>query len=175
MRLSIRWRLTLWNMLALAGVLVGLGALVYGMSAHALYQRLDQSLQSEFRELAEHPLLTGAREKRLRYWLAELHDNENMLAVIYDARGTVRHRPEELAAQDFPPAPVLAPGERRFADVAIPRVGRQRALGSRLRIGDDDLTVLLMAPVGDVERQLRQLMAVLGSALPVALGLGGAV
>ena len=33
MRLSIRWRLTLWNSLALAAVLAGFGALVYGLTA----------------------------------------------------------------------------------------------------------------------------------------------
>jgi hypothetical protein len=47
MRLSIRWRLTLWNLLALAGILLGFGALVYELLEHSLYQRLDRSLAAE--------------------------------------------------------------------------------------------------------------------------------
>src|SRR5260370_12215271 len=114
MHLSIRWRLTLWNMLALAVVLLGSGALVYGMLHRALYQRLDRSLQMEFHELAQDPLLPGAPDERLRYWIAELHDTENMVCVVYDARGKLRHRPQTLSARRAPPAPFLAPGETRF-------------------------------------------------------------
>ena len=36
MRLSIRWRLTLWNSLALTIALVGLAALVYGLLAFVI-------------------------------------------------------------------------------------------------------------------------------------------
>jgi len=46
MRLSIRWRLTLWNVVALSVVLIGFSALVYGLLAQALYERVDRSLPS---------------------------------------------------------------------------------------------------------------------------------
>ena len=51
MRLSIRWRLTLWNTLALSVVLIGFSALVYGLLAEALYERVDRSLLAELSEL----------------------------------------------------------------------------------------------------------------------------
>ena len=44
MRWSIRWRLTLWNLLALAAVLLGFAGLVYGLAAHALYEKTDHDL-----------------------------------------------------------------------------------------------------------------------------------
>ena len=44
MHWSIRWRLTVWNTLALAVVLAGFSALVYGLLARSLYQQLDQGL-----------------------------------------------------------------------------------------------------------------------------------
>src|SRR5207248_6864777 len=53
MRLSIRWRLTLWNTLALAVVLLGFSGLVYGLLARALYASMDRSLLAEFRELEQ--------------------------------------------------------------------------------------------------------------------------
>ena len=46
MRLSIRWRLTLWNLAVLAVALVGMGGLVYGLMWQTLYQRIDRSLQT---------------------------------------------------------------------------------------------------------------------------------
>ena len=47
MRLSIRWRLTLWNTLALAVVLLGFAALVYTLLAGALYEQIDHKLLAE--------------------------------------------------------------------------------------------------------------------------------
>ena len=53
MRLSIRWRLTLWNTVALTVVLLGFSGLVYGLLTHALYERIDRSLLSQFQELEQ--------------------------------------------------------------------------------------------------------------------------
>ena len=44
MRVSIRWRLTLWNTLALAVMLACFAALVYGLLRHALYEQTDRAL-----------------------------------------------------------------------------------------------------------------------------------
>src|SRR5262249_12690631 len=41
MSLSIRWRLTLWNALALTVGLVAFSVLVYSLLAHALYEQVD--------------------------------------------------------------------------------------------------------------------------------------
>jgi heavy metal sensor kinase len=46
MRLSIRWRLTLWNTLALAVVLLGFSGLIYLLLRHALYEQIDRTLQT---------------------------------------------------------------------------------------------------------------------------------
>ena len=48
MRLSIRWRLTLWNTLALALLLACFAALVYGLLRHALIEQTDRSLRAGF-------------------------------------------------------------------------------------------------------------------------------
>ena len=66
MRLSIRWRLTLWNILTMALVLLGLGALVYGLLARTLYQRIDRSLQTELEELQQDSRLAREPEARDR-------------------------------------------------------------------------------------------------------------
>jgi hypothetical protein len=52
MRLSIRWRLTLWNILALGLVLLGFAAAVYGLTARALYEQLDDRLLAGLRQPA---------------------------------------------------------------------------------------------------------------------------
>src|SRR5262249_44267281 len=76
MSLSIRWRLTLWNALALGAVLLGFAALVYALLRHALYERVDRALRTEFRELAEEQAADDY-EGRLRHWIDELKEHEN--------------------------------------------------------------------------------------------------
>ena len=79
MRLSIRWRLTLWNTLALALVLVGFSALVYWLLAEALNERLDRSLLAELNELEKDDRMANRRDERLRHWIYEFKEHENIL------------------------------------------------------------------------------------------------
>ena len=70
MHLSIRWRLTLWNLLTLAVVLLGFGTLVYELLEHALYQKVDRSLLAELEELDHKPDLN------LPYWIKEAKEHD---------------------------------------------------------------------------------------------------
>ena len=88
--LSIRWRLTLWNTLALAVVLLGFTALVYGLMRHALYERVDRSLLTEFQELERRP------NQDLSYRLKEAKEHQNISGVVYDSTGNVFLRTEEM-------------------------------------------------------------------------------
>src|SRR6266568_3760089 len=98
MRLNIRWRLTLWNMLTMGVVLVGLGTLVYGLLARTLYQRIDRSLQTELQELQQDSRLAGEPAARLRHWIYEFKEHENVSCVVFGPDGRVFLRTEELAA-----------------------------------------------------------------------------
>src|SRR5207237_6112817 len=98
MHLSIRWRLTLWNMLTLTVVLVALGALVYGLMARTLYQRVDHSLRIELQELEQDSRLATQTQARLRHWIYEFKEHENISCIVYGPDGGVFARTEELAA-----------------------------------------------------------------------------
>src|SRR5713226_8377887 len=96
MSLSIRWRLTLWNTLALAIVLLGFSMLVYGLLRHALYERIDRSLQSQLQELEQ------KSNPDLPYWIKEAKEHQNISCVIYDSGGKVFERTTELPATSIP-------------------------------------------------------------------------
>jgi heavy metal sensor kinase len=167
MRLNIRWRLTLWNTLALAIVLLGFSALVYGLLTHALYERIDHALASQMQELEE------KSNPDLAYWIGELKEHQDISCVVYDAEGKVYRRTEELPVAGVPPAPISAPPARRFGDQTLPIIGHQRTLASHLRLDGKDLTVFLMDPMEEVDHELHQLLAVLALAIPLALVLAG--
>jgi two-component system heavy metal sensor histidine kinase CusS len=173
MQLSIRWRLTLWNTLGLSVVLLGFGILVYALLARALYQRVDRSLLSELQELEQDQRMATQRDERLRHWIYEFKEHENISCVAYNASGQVRERTVELAADSVPPAPEVTGDERRFSNMSLPIIGRQRALVSRLRLGDEDFIILFLAPLEDVDRELDQLLAALATAGPLIVILAG--
>jgi two-component system, OmpR family, heavy metal sensor histidine kinase CusS len=173
MRLSIRWRLTLWNTLALAVVLVGFAALVYGLLAHALYEQIDRRLLSGFHELDHDERLESNPDGQMRHWAYELYEHERILCAVYDPGGEVRLRTDELAESAVPPAPHPPDDGPRLRDANVPTLGRQRTLEGRIRLGGRDVTLLLLAPLGEIDDELRRLLAALALAVPLALAFCG--
>src|SRR5260370_24724223 len=169
MRLSIRWRLTLWNTLALAVVLIGFSALVYGLLAEALYEGVDRSLLAEMNEMEKDDRMANQRDERLRHWIYELKEHENILCVVYDSTGQVHERTVELAASSVPPVPVASVGERVHANATLPIIGRQRTMAGRLSWGGREFTILLLAPLEEVDRALGELLSALAMAVPIAI------
>src|SRR5215468_4257088 len=135
MRVTIRWRLTLWNTLALAAVLLGFGALVYGLLRTALYDRLGRALLTEWEELKGDRRLATEGDDRLRYRIHEFDEHQHGLCVVYGEDGKVHERTEKLAADSVPPAPSGASDPPRLFDTILPLVGRQRALCGSLEVG----------------------------------------
>jgi heavy metal sensor kinase len=173
MTLSIRWRLTLWNTLGLGVMLLIFAALVYALLRHALYEQIDRRLLDAVRQVEQDPRMATAPDERLRYWIYEWKEHENLFAVVYDAEGKVRFRTEELAADSIPPATAAAAGEPRLHDKDIPILGEQRVLESVLPLGDRPSTVVIMAELEDVNHELVELRTVLVTAVPIMLLLSG--
>src|SRR5438105_4061781 len=167
MRLSIRRRLTLWNTVALAAVLLAFGGLVYGLMHHALYERVDGSLTTAWQELERNP------DQNLAYWIKEAKEHQNLLCIVYGSGGGIVAHTEELATASLPSP--LAGNElgSEFFNVSLPIVGHQRALVKRLPARGQAFTILLLAELEPVDHELHELLMVLGMAVPVALAFAG--
>src|SRR5262245_46901574 len=132
MSLSIRWRLTLWNGLALAVVLAGFALLVYWLVAHSLYGQKDRTLRARLERLQTDDRLATERGERLAYWIEEFKDHDGLSAVTYAADGSIVAKTRELAATAVPSLSTVPPGEARIDDQTVPIIGRQRVLAGRL-------------------------------------------
>jgi len=174
-KLSIRWRLTLWNTLSVAALLVVCGLLVYGMLQRAMYRQIDQLLESQFEELREDRRMATDHESRIPHWVHEFKEHVNVFAVVYDSQGQVYARTEELPNDSVPVEPTEASAEPNFATQYLPIIGSQRTLTGRLPAGGEQFSVVLMAPLADVEANLGRVRTVLITALPVSLLLAGAI
>jgi heavy metal sensor kinase len=167
-RLSIRWRLTLWNTLALAVVLACFAALVYGLLRRALFEQTDRLLAAASGQLRGDPRIETDTDESLRSWAEEFRDHQNLLCVVYRADGTPDIRTPGLAQESVPASPAF-PGSRLVYDQQLPALGRHRVLAERMRLGGREFVVLLLAPLEAVDRELDRVRAVLLAAGPVAL------
>src|SRR5215831_15218351 len=154
MKLSIRWRLTLWNTLGWAVMVLAFAALVYGMLRHTLYEQIDSRLLNALGQMEQDGRMLTEPNKRLHHWICEWHEHEKLSAVAYDPDGNVWERTEQLAADSVPPAPSIPRGEHRLQDWAIPILGRQRVLESSLALGHRPSTIVVMAPLEGVDHEL---------------------
>src|SRR5205807_1203547 len=105
---------------ALAVVLLGFAALVYGLLRRALYQQTDRKLLSGLEQITQDPRAPGDPDGRLRHWAYELYEHDHVLAVAYGPDGRVRVRTEELAEASVPPPPRPAPAAPRLRDAPVP-------------------------------------------------------
>lgn len=172
MSLSIRWRLTLWNTVALALVLTTLASLVYGLLHRAFLNQADRLLNSSLTLLQNDPRVHGNTAERIAYWVEEFEEHQGLACVISRRDGTVREQTPNLPT--LPPLPELAPEEsQRTSTLNLPEGGRQRAMQANLRLGQHDYTLLLLAPLAVADQELDLLLSVFFTLGPVALLLCG--
>jgi heavy metal sensor kinase len=173
LRFTIRWRLTLWNLLALALVLLAFAALVYALVARSLYRGLDSRLALAFDQLRHDRRLSSEADNRLAHWIAEFKEHEGFFCVVYGRQGKLRQRSEELAIDSVPARPDEVTTEPTFRDLNLPGINRQRTLICRLQPAEEELDVLLLAPLADVDRELEHLRTALAAAVPGILLFSG--
>src|SRR5205085_3208234 len=68
------------------------------------------------------------KRERLRYWIHEAKEHQNIFCVIYDAADKVYERTEELAASSVPGVPASPQESPSFENATVEIVGRQRVL-----------------------------------------------
>ena len=173
-RLNIRWRLTLWNTVSLAVLLLVVGLLVYGLLRHAMLEQIDRVLLEQFHELDHDLQSVDDPEARIRHWIEEFHEHVGALCVVDDSDVFVA-RTVQMAEQSVPDRPTGATNTSRFDSRRLPLIGRQRMLIRTLDANGRRFDVLLMLPMDEVHEELRELAAVLFTILPLSLLLAGGI
>jgi heavy metal sensor kinase len=169
MYLSIRWRLTLWYVLALAIVLIGFGTLVYALLASSLYRRIDHVLLTEFQEAEEES------NRSLPNWIGETHEHERVSCIVYDPTGQVYLKTNGLSSASLQPASFFVPRPDGLGDAIVPGLGHQRFLIGKLSLEGGQFTAVLMAPLTEIDAELGQVLSILGLAVPASLLVAGAL
>ena len=109
--MSIRRRLTLWNALAFAAVLVGFTALVYLLVARSLRQQADRTAETAIRLIETDRRLATNADARIRYWVHEFDEHMGVPAGVYRPDGTPVEINSKLA-DHFAGSPPTPPARR---------------------------------------------------------------
>jgi two-component system, OmpR family, heavy metal sensor histidine kinase CusS len=163
--MSIRRRLTLWNALAFAVVLVGFAALVYLLVARSLRQQADRTAETAFRLMETDRRLATNTDTRVRYWVHEFDEHMGVPAGVYRPDGTPVEVNQKLA-DHFTGPPPAPPARLTHTDPA----GDRWAVATKaVRAGDRELIVLLLVPLKEADAELALLARALAVTVPVAL------
>ena len=162
---SIRHRLTLWNALAFAAVLVGFAALVYLLVARSLRQQADRTADTAFRLVETDRRLATNADARVRYWVHEFDEHMGVPAGVYRPDGAPVEVNPKLT-DHFTGPPPAPPARLAHTDPA----GDRWAVATKVvRAGDRELVVLLLVPLKEADAELALLARVLVAAVPLAL------
>lgn len=165
MGMSIRRRLTLWNGLAFAAVLIGFAALVYLLVSRALRQQTDRTSETAFRLMETDRRLATNADARIRYWVHEFDEHMGVPAGVYRLDGTPVEVNPKLPDHFAGPTPA-PPANQTHTDSAG---DRWTVATKSVRAGDREVVVLLLVPLKDTDAELALLARVLAVAVPIAL------
>lgn len=165
MGMSIHRRLTLWNALAFAAVLVGFAALIYLLVARSLRQQSDRTIEGAFRLMETDARLATNTDARVRYWVHEFDEHMGVPAGVYRPDGEPVEVHPKLSVHYAGPLP-SPPARLTHTDAA----GDRWAVATKsVRAGDRELVVVLLVPLKEVDAELSMLARVLVATVPLAI------
>ncbi|MDB5391454.1 MAG: phoR 1 [Planctomycetaceae bacterium] len=169
--LSIRWRLTLWNVGVLAIIILGLSVAVLVLVQRYLWSRFDAELAEELREVVEDVSPYSLKEPvsnviTRRY---DLHTHTFALVRTADGQDLLRSRFFVNLDLPLPDTPESLRGTR-YDDLLIPNLGHFRFITQAFRAANSQLMVAqIAAPTANLEREYRGAWWTLGTIGPIAL------
>lgn len=178
---TVRGRLTLWYVSALALILVVFGIAVYAMLSRALHRRVDEALRSTL-EITVTSLTNDAEEGQSSQSAAQSTASEitgqQQAMLIFDGDGRLlAAHPQEEGLRVRLPDLGAVPDDEVYIYTADGR-GQRRTAARKVRIGPTGTPFIILASqsLETVEEELGSLREALYLATPAALllaGLGG--
>lgn len=170
-RISIRWRITLWNTAAFAIVLVGFGCLVYELLRKTHYDQVDRGLSSRYREILQDEALTANPRRRFNAWVRRFGKHIEISGLVFDEEGRVVARAEQLSSNIQLGSPTNSVAEPRFDSLTLPRLGHMRRLTVAVPTDHGPYTLMLLAELEHVDEELTLVIQALLITAPITLGM----
>lgn len=163
-QLSIRLRITLWNSVAFAVILLGFGLAVYGLLRKTHYDQVHRSLNAHLRNIVDkHP---PSADADAQYRLTGVR---GFSAYIVDTNGHVVEHTADLTPADMEIVASSQSGSPRFDSAQLPQVGHVRRLTAPVTNADPAQTVVVLAELEHVDEELWEVIRALLITTPITL------
>jgi heavy metal sensor kinase len=172
--LSIRWRLTLWNALAFALILIAFGLVVFALLRDAHFKMLDKALDQRADSLVESLNSSAPADQAADQWISSFAKQGEYLLILRDSKPSTRLATEGLATQDIERVMTAVAGARvgTFADVQL---GRYRYLSRELSLQGQPHRLYVLAELEHLDEELALVRATFLWAIPPALFVSAAL
>jgi len=168
-RVSIRWRMMIWNAAAFAAVLIAFGTLVYSLLRQTHYNQVDRVLAARYEELLEDDRLSASPEERFQYWVRKFGKHVEISGVVRDNNGATIAQAEQLR-QFLPLDASQEPDQHpQFDSLTLPDKSHMRRLTVVVPTSAGDYTLMLLAELEHVDEELALVMNTLLVTIPVTL------
>jgi len=167
MHWSIRTRLTVWNAVVNASIIIGLGVIVYFAMAKTLLGRVDSVLTFEYRETVERLEKMGADEEL--GGIPEAFLDEFLLRVT-DLAGRVRMESPSLHGIVWQPPVSESRGyEPELVTTVMDTLGEHRMIFGQATGSHAGWTVQIASSLAEYRREMAKLRGILMLLLPASL------
>ncbi|MBX3445026.1 MAG: HAMP domain-containing protein [Planctomyces sp.] len=170
--MSFRWRMTIWNAVAFAAVLIAFGFLVYGLLHRVHLDQIDAALDRRAAEIAADPRLAEDSPAALQAWFEERLEWSASQAALLDAAGRQLAAPPIGRAAAAEPANSFSP---RFETTRDSRDVRVRRLLRPLSLGGQTFTLAVSASLDHLDEEMDQVRNVILATAPATLAVGAAL
>lgn len=151
--ISIRWRVTFWNTLAFAIVVVGFSVIVYSLLRQTHYNQLDKQLVARLDELLNDPELQMQPAQRLNFWFHKPGKHVEIKGIAFTKSGNPVASSEGLEASRSAGLEVQ-PGSKRFDSLEIGQGERNRRLVAIEQLGEEILEIQFFAELEHLDEEL---------------------
>jgi len=174
-RISIRWRMTVWNTAAFAVVLVGFGTLVYSLLRQTHYDQLDRALASRYREIIADQRLTTSPEERFQFWVGKFGKHVDVSGIVRDRDGRTVAQTEQLQRFSPLPTPLALTPQPQFDSLTLPNRDHMRRLTVVIPTTVGDYSLMLLAELEHIDEELGLVVKTLLITVPATLILAAAL
>ncbi len=168
-RISIRWRVALWNTAAFALVLCGFGILVYSLLRQTHYDQIDRVLESRAQEIVGDDRLQQTPQQRFQFWVRKFGKHVEISGVVRDERGATIAEAQQLAEVPDLAIPSGVSEQPQFDSLALPTLGRMRRLTVSIPTNQGPHTLMLLAELEHMDEELALVISTLLLTIPVTL------
>lgn len=167
---SIRWRLTVWYVVALSIIMLIFGSLLSALMSRQLHQRIDRELAEEAKELSEEMRTLASVDEIKTRFNQHFAEHGGFSFQVSDIQGNVICGSPWLRAHNLlKSSPLSDTGADVVLDIPISTFGKHRVFIRQIEGPGQPLLIQVLVPYAQIQHEFKEFLQILLAAGAAAL------